>query len=181
MCKSTILFNAVLRRVLKDYRGYEAFCRLGSEQVETNGAGLLCSIFESIDDALSWCSEVQNELLRIDWPPALLDYPETAGERSFNEKHLLFRGLRVRMGIHFGMPRVVHTHKPEFLGMAIETAAQITTIAHGGQVLITEAALIEARRRDCKFVAETGRLIRLGKFTTIEAPKGIALPNNRKV
>ncbi len=50
---------------------------------------------------------------------------------------LLHTGLRVRMGVHVGTPRQVRdplTRKIEFVGPAVNLAARITALAHGGQV-----------------------------------------------
>jgi class 3 adenylate cyclase len=50
---------------------------------------------------------------------------------------LMFKGLRVRMGVHVGNPRVIRdpkTRRVEYIGPVVNAAARITAITHGGQV-----------------------------------------------
>jgi class 3 adenylate cyclase len=50
---------------------------------------------------------------------------------------LMFKGLRVRMGMHVGNPRVIRdpkTRRVEYIGPVVNAAARITAITHGGQV-----------------------------------------------
>lgn len=53
--------------------------------------------------ALLWCLTCQLELLREDWPQELLDSKEC---REITNAHgeVLYRGVSVRMGIHWGEP-----------------------------------------------------------------------------
>jgi hypothetical protein len=56
---------------------------------------------------------------------------------------VVFKGLRVRMGVHTGTPKMVRdpmTRRVEYIGPVVNAAARITALAHGGQVLISEAA-----------------------------------------
>jgi hypothetical protein len=48
---------------------------------------------------------------------------------------VLFKGLRVRMGVHWGKPRVVKdpmTRRVEYIGPVVNAAARITALTHGG-------------------------------------------------
>lgn len=54
---------------------------------------------------------VQAELLKLEWPEGLLDHPGAAEEWGDVDDRILFRGLRVRMGVHIGHPRMVPTQR----------------------------------------------------------------------
>ncbi len=52
---------------------------------------------------------------------------------------VLFRGLRVRIGVHIGFPRVtrnIESMKNVYTGPIVSVAANLTSLAHGGQVAI---------------------------------------------
>lgn len=48
------------------------------------------------------------------------------------------RGVRVRIGIHSGRPTLT---EQGYVGLALHAVARITTAGHGGQVLVSEAAV----------------------------------------
>lgn len=50
---------------------------------------------------------VQQALLKLDWPEALLDHPGASEEWGDTDDRVIYRGLRVRMGVHVGRPRMV--------------------------------------------------------------------------
>ncbi len=51
---------------------------------------------------MRWCAELQLALLDLDWPESILRWPDCAPEADASTGGLLFRGLRVRMGMAFG-------------------------------------------------------------------------------
>lgn len=58
-------------------------------------------------DAISWALEVQHKLLLLPWPEELLTHADAKDAHMpglVTEKGLLFRGLRVRMALHTGLP-----------------------------------------------------------------------------
>lgn len=58
-------------------------------------------------DAVSWALEVQHKLLLLPWPQQLLtqtDAKEEFSPESLSKQALLFKGLRVRMAMHTGLP-----------------------------------------------------------------------------
>ena len=58
-------------------------------------------------DAISWALEVQHRLLLLPWPEELLSHADAKEEHTPSfvpTKALLFRGLRVRMAMHTGLP-----------------------------------------------------------------------------
>lgn len=59
-------------------------------------------LFRSLEGAVRWCCALQLELLALDWPPALLAWPDCAAEVDTASGTLINRGLRVRAGVAFG-------------------------------------------------------------------------------
>ena len=59
-------------------------------------------------------------------------------------KPLLYRGLRVRMGIHTGEPRAQQdpvTGRMDYFGPMVNKSARVESIAQGGQLLVSKEAL----------------------------------------
>ena len=74
-------------------------------------------------DAISWALEVQQELLGLPWPDQLLTQPDAAllYSSSPGQKDLvLFKGLRVRMAMHTGLPEAVQVRGPCIHSQEIE-------------------------------------------------------------
>jgi len=90
-------------RVMGGFQGYEVVFI----KDKVSGEGSFCMAFQQPTDALEWCMEVQQELLKVEWPEGLLDHPGAVEEWGDIDDRVIFRGLRVRMGIHLGKPRMV--------------------------------------------------------------------------
>lgn len=72
--------------------------------------------FPSAETATRWCLKVQKELLNVTWPKELLQHK--AASIVFDpEGRMIFNGLRVRMGIHFGHPNVEQNPITARIGM----------------------------------------------------------------
>ena len=117
MDRSVALHYRVLRTLLKKHSGYESM---------TEGDGCLC-VFHDEGDAIAWALELQRYMLcppallspgadgrfvpgnkarqqQSDWPQELLSHAAAAEECGGEDKStILFRGLKVRVGIHCGM------------------------------------------------------------------------------
>ena len=119
------LHNRIFREAIAAHGGYE---------VKTAGDAFMVA-FQHADQALSFALEVQEQLLRADWPDQLLaDIHATATADG------LFRGLRVRMGIHTGEPICdmdSSSGRMDYFGPMVNRAARATSAAHGGQILLT--------------------------------------------
>ncbi len=143
MRDATVLHNAALRGLLKHHRGYEVvFIRN-----RNSGEGSFCMAFQNAADALAWCLDVQQALMQVEWPDRLLAHPGAAEEWAENGAEgggvMLYRGLRVRMGVHSGTTRMIRdpmSRRVEYIGPTVHTAARITALAHGGQILVSHAA-----------------------------------------
>lgn len=75
-------------------------------QASTEGDAFTMAFHDSID-AVSWALEVQHKLLQLAWPEELLTQADAKEEHTPDfvaSKVLLFRGLRVRMALHTGLP-----------------------------------------------------------------------------
>jgi adenylate cyclase len=123
------LHNQLLRRLLRHYRGYE---------VKNEGDAFMV-VFETVGDAVRWGMSVQEHLLEADWPQEILNNP-IASPVAGPDGRLLYRGLSVRMGVHYGMAiseQDIVTHRMDYFGVDVITASRICDAALGGQLIIT--------------------------------------------
>ncbi|HTX28079.1 MAG TPA: protein kinase [Streptosporangiaceae bacterium] len=74
-------------------------------------------VFRSAADAVGCCVAAQRALGEYEWPGGA--------------------AVRVRMGLHAGQPV---RHEEAYVGMDVHRAARIAAAAHGGQVVLSEAA-----------------------------------------
>lgn len=58
----------------------------------------------ALEDAIQWGCVVQRELLSLPWPEAVLTWQECTEAYCPDTGDLMWRGLRVRMGMAFGLP-----------------------------------------------------------------------------
>src|SRR4051812_30429768 len=93
MRRALQLHNDLLRALLVSNQGYE---------VKTEGDALMVAFADPVK-ALSFGLAAQEALLAQPWPSELLE-DESAAEVRAADGTLLFRGLRVRIGIHHGKP-----------------------------------------------------------------------------
>jgi adenylate cyclase len=132
MKQALAIHNKIMRDLLIQFRGYE---------IKTVGDSFMV-VFKSPTDAIDWAMAVQAGLLRSKWPSdlnGLFDCRQVWDEET---QCLLWNGLRVRMGLNFGYAEYVldrTTRRPDYFGTTINTAARIEALAHGGQVLVSEA------------------------------------------
>ncbi|KAI8459997.1 hypothetical protein BY996DRAFT_4575209, partial [Phakopsora pachyrhizi] len=120
------MHNQLLRRQLRAIGGYE---------VKTEGDAFMVS-FPSVTSALLWCFTVQLELLREDWPQEILDSED--GKEIYDSNGILcYRGLSVRMGIHWGNPHCEAdpiTRRMDYFGPMVNRSARISGEAKGGEI-----------------------------------------------
>jgi predicted ATPase/class 3 adenylate cyclase len=123
--------DAVLRTLLERGGGYE---------VKTQGGAFMVA-FASPVEAVRWCLEAQEALPRAPWPEEIVAQPEAAEE--WGPLGLLYRGLRVCMGVHVGEPECrvdERTGQADYFGRMVNTTARVAAAAHGGQVLVSGSA-----------------------------------------
>eukprot|EP01012_Entosiphon_sulcatum_P039154 TRINITY_DN5131_c0_g1_i1.p1 TRINITY_DN5131_c0_g1~~TRINITY_DN5131_c0_g1_i1.p1 ORF type:complete len:307 (-),score=38.23 TRINITY_DN5131_c0_g1_i1:20-802(-) len=117
-----------MRREILAWRGFE---------VKTQGDSFMIS-FSSATDAVQFACSVQLALLTQDWPSHILD-DEVCAAASDAQGNIIWRGLRVRMGIHFGEPTLqLKGTTVDYFGPMVNVSARVESRALGGQILITE-------------------------------------------
>jgi predicted ATPase/class 3 adenylate cyclase len=106
--------NRVIREVSAEWNG----CEVGSE------GDAFFLVFSRATDAVQFAVEAQQRLAACPWSTLLPDHGE----------------IRVRIGMHTGEPlAVTNSGRPDYLGPAVNRAARVSSAAHGGQVLVSEA------------------------------------------
>ncbi|CAO1612961.1 unnamed protein product [Parajaminaea phylloscopi] len=129
------LHNALLRRQLRVVGGYE---------VKTEGDAFMVS-FPSVASAMIWCFNVQIQLVREDWPQEILE-SEDGKEVRDAEGNVIYRGLSVRMGIHWGWPVCENdpvTRRMDYFGPMVNRASRISGAADGGQIMVSRDVVSE--------------------------------------
>lgn len=132
------LHNEVMRRQLRIIGGYE---------VKTEGDAFMVS-FPTATSALLWCFSVQAQLLEIQWPSEILNH--SIGKEVIDaDNNLIFRGLSVRMGVHFGTPVCEHdpvTRRMDYFGPMVNKTSRISSTADGGQIAVSADFISEIQR-----------------------------------
>jgi class 3 adenylate cyclase len=175
MRDATILHNDILRSLLKKHRGYEALMTRGRHT--NSGEGSFCMTFQEAANAVEWCMEAQQALLKAEWPRRLLAHPGANEEWGDTDDRVLFRGLRVRMGIHVGSPKSKRdpaTRRVEYSGPAVDIAARITALTHGGQIIVSGPAYAKLKLA-VTLGADKIRFARVGRFDVTGSPSGTLL------
>jgi class 3 adenylate cyclase/tetratricopeptide (TPR) repeat protein len=124
-----------------------AFADWGGREMGTEGDSFFV-VFGSAADAVRCCVAAQRALSGHDWPGGI--------------------PVRVRMGLHSGEPV---RHEDGYVGLDVHRAARIAAVAHGGQVVLSEATRQLAGSR-----LQAGASLRdlgLYRLKDIEAPEHI--------
>ncbi len=117
----------------------------GGYEVKTEGDAFMIA-FADPRDAVSWALDAQEALVAAPWPDDLLHQPEASAVTRGGDP--IFRGLRVRIGIHTGAPEPRPnplTGRMDYFGPVVNRAARVAGAAHGGQVLVSDAVSPHAR------------------------------------
>eukprot|EP00727_Mastigamoeba_balamuthi_P000163 m51a1_g10143 putative serine threonine kinase (1409) ;mRNA; r:62958-68430 len=120
MKKALLRHNDIVRECYRKHSGYE---------VKTEGDAFMLT-FQSPLDALCFCCDAQKALVSEPWDPQLMSQ-ECCAEVMKGET-VLYRGLRVRMGIHIGVPEVVSSttsRSVDYLGPCVNKAARVSSLA----------------------------------------------------
>lgn len=132
------IHNDVMRRQLRRIGGYE---------VKTEGDAFMVS-FPTATSALLWCFAVQTQLLEIDWPQEILNSVNCQALYD-KDNNLIFRGLSVRMGTHWGEPLCEVdpiTHRMDYYGPIVNKASRVSACADGGQITVSSDFISEIQR-----------------------------------
>ncbi|KZF22381.1 PP2C-domain-containing protein [Xylona heveae TC161] len=132
------IHNSIMRRQLRIIGGYE---------VKTEGdAFMVC--FPTATSALLWCFSVQSLLLEAPWPSEILNSVH-GQEVQDADGNVIFRGLSVRMGIHWGCPVCEPdpiTNRMDYFGPMVNRASRISAVADGGQITVSSDFITEIQR-----------------------------------
>ncbi|GAB7365075.1 hypothetical protein MBLNU230_g5856t1 [Neophaeotheca triangularis] len=132
------MHNEVMRRHLRIIGGYE---------VKTEGDAFMVA-FPTVTSALLWCFTIQSQLLEVQWPQEILS--SVHGEEVQDaDGQVIFRGLSVRMGIHWGQPVCETdpvTKRMDYFGPMVNRAARIESVADGGQICVSSDFIAEVQR-----------------------------------
>ncbi|KAG2389419.1 hypothetical protein C9374_013979 [Naegleria lovaniensis] len=132
------IHNLLMRVNIEKYRGYEC---------KTQGDSFMIA-FDNPVLALGFCLSVQRDLLHANWPLELLDHDDTREVKY--EEQLVYRGPRVRMGVHCGSDCEIHldktTKRIDYIGNTVNKASKIESIAVGGRIYCSEE-FIEALKQ----------------------------------
>ena len=130
--------NEVMRRQLRNIGGYE---------VKTEGDAFMVS-FPTATSALLWCFVVQQHLLEVDWPPEILNSVHCQEVYDADET-IIYRGLSVRMGMHWGNPVSELdpvTRRMDYFGPMVNRSARISGAADGGEIFVSSDFIAEVHR-----------------------------------
>ena len=85
--------------------------------------------------AVKFCLDAQEKLLLVEWPSDLYRHEKSQIVPAEGGSGFLYRGLRVRMGLHCGTPSCEEdptTGRMDYFGQMVNRAARVESIAHGG-------------------------------------------------
>ncbi|KAF2268437.1 PP2C-domain-containing protein [Lojkania enalia] len=132
------MHNELMRRQLRIIGGYE---------VKTEGDAFMVA-FPTVTSALLWCFTIQSQLLEVQWPQEILNN-EDGREVVDADGNIIFRGLSVRMGIHWGTPVCEVdpvTKRMDYFGPMVNRASRISSVADGGQITVSSDFIAEIQR-----------------------------------
>ena len=124
MEEALALHSKILRECSSKYNGYE---------IGTEGDAFFLSFHDPVD-AIAFAIQSQLQLYKAPWSSEILaleDASEIIGS---------MRGLRVRMGIHFGTVDTKEnemTQRVSYSGPTLHLSKALEDMAHGGQILTT--------------------------------------------
>ncbi|EFC37151.1 adenylate cyclase [Naegleria gruberi] len=125
------IHNIIMRSNIQKYKGYEA---------KTAGDSFTVAFVDPLC-ALAFCISVQKDLLLANWPSDSLLLPDMK-EVRWNES-LIYRGPRIRMGIHAGSDCNIQidkkTQRMEYVGNMVHIANKIEASSVGGRIYVSGA------------------------------------------
>jgi adenylate cyclase len=161
------IHNELFRRQLRLIGGYE---------VKTEGDAFMVS-FPTVTSALLWCFSCQSHLLECSWPTEILDTVHCQ-ERLDPDGNTIYRGLSVRMGIHWGRPVCEPdpiTRRMDYFGPMVNRAARISAVADGGQISVSTDYISELQRT-MEAYTEDDRRSSIGSQDTVnDDPKAASI------
>ena len=167
MRSGIMMHNELMRRQLRIIGGYE---------VKTEGDAFMVS-FPTVTSALLWCFSCQSHLLELPWSNEIIDTVHCQ-EKLDADGNVIYRGLSVRMGIHWGRPVCEQdpiTRRMDYFGPMVNKAARVSAVADGGQISVSSDYIAEIQRT-LEAYAEDDRRDSVGSQDTInDDPLGVQI------
>lgn len=138
MRSAIMMHNELMRRQLRIIGGYE---------VKTEGDAFM-TCFPTVTSALLWCFSCQSHLLELPWPAEILDTVHCQ-EKLDPDQNTIYRGLSVRMGMHWGTPVCEQdpiTRRMDYFGPMVNKSARVSAVADGGQITVSNDFITEVQR-----------------------------------
>ncbi|PSC75196.1 Helicase sen1 [Micractinium conductrix] len=120
----------LMRTLLRQHGGYEC---------KEPEPGKMTLAFKCLEDAVEWGCALQLELMGFAWPDTVLEWGECAEQRDPDTTNLLWRGLRLKLGISYGLPSSkapLNTGRADYFGSVPNLAARLMAVARPGQLLV---------------------------------------------
>lgn len=127
--------DTLLRDLIAAYGAYE---------INTEGDAFHVA-FRDVSTAIQFCMEIQYEMMEIEWPKEVLSLPGCEALYSKAQNGYVYKGPRIRMGIHWAeggnVIQELHsiTKHRIYSGAAFQITRELCEAAKGGQVLMTHA------------------------------------------
>eukprot|EP00762_Andalucia_godoyi_P006867 ANDGO_00956.mRNA.1 Phosphate-binding protein PstS len=133
MQRAVHMHYEIMRELAAKFHGYI---------VKSEGDSLFL-VFQEFMDAVKWTLGVQEAFMLADWPQSICK-EQYAKDPEHPERPsvCIFRGLRVRMGIHCGFAEPSwdpSIRRWDFFSPSINLAARVSSAGHGGQIIVSGA------------------------------------------
>jgi class 3 adenylate cyclase len=137
MVETMLLYNELVRVLAARHHGHETV--IGDRG---NSEGSMCLLFNEPEAACMMCFDLQKELLDLPWPKKLLSVPQAGEVVDPVTENVIFRGLRVRSGLHVGSISAKRSNDIRKVGVrhsgpAIDAAMKLASVAKPGQIVIS--------------------------------------------
>eukprot|EP00759_Apiculatamorpha_spiralis_P056068 PhF_6_TR7954/c0_g1_i1/m.12016 len=139
MYEAVRMHHDVMREGIQKYKGYE---------VRTDGDAFMVA-FNDVVSAVKWSMDMQRALLHLPYAKELLR-TDVANEVHDATGVLLWRGLRVRMGLHIGVPLCEVdgvAYRMRYSGPVVAKAARITGCGFGGELVFAQEDLVAIQEK----------------------------------
>jgi adenylate cyclase len=167
MRSAIMMHNELMRRQLRIIGGYE---------VKTEGDAFMTA-FPTVTSALLWCFSCQSHLLELPWPTEILDTVHCQ-EKFDADGQTIYRGLSVRMGIHWGRPVCEQdpiTRRMDYFGPMVNKSARVSAVADGGQISVSSDFVAEVQRTLEQYAEEERRDSVGSQDTVSDDPLGVQI------
>jgi adenylate cyclase len=119
-------------------------------------------VFSDARAALRCCLSVQRKMHNTIWQPKIVAYYQR-DQLEETEQVIRYRGLTIRMGLHFGTPHAAVknpvSQRMDFYGPMVNTSSRVQSRANGGQIAVSD-----------QFIREVWRLQTSGREDVMSLP-----------